>query len=1023
LLSAAPEWPPRLDATLDVGSAPAIGHLTDGGFDRKPTLGVVQATRTLVCPILVGRDDLLDLADRRIREVAAGRGQLLLLAGEAGVGKTRLLGAIERRAIAEGFRSLRGGTYPSDLQVAAAILIDLGRAMLRHEGFEERGRALAERLDDPDPADGGDAHRRRRLLVLDIAEMLAALADDGPTILALEDLHWSDDLTLEIVEALARRLSDRPLLVVGTYRSDELFPRVPMRALRARLVAGREAEEVRLARLTPDDTAQMTTLLIETGLPVARDIAAAVHARTDGIPLHIEELLGVLAEAGAEAPSTDGVGLIREADVPATVEEAILARIEPCSEPAKQVAAAGAVIGRAFDLDLLSTVVGTSLDRLSAPLAELADQFVLLPARTPWRYGFRHALICDAIYEHIPLADRRRLHGRTADAAVGTEVGTDAFLAMHYERAGRRAEAYAAALRGAANASAISSHREARELFGAAIRMAPPDLSPSDRARLSERLATMAAATDDNAAADEAFREARARYLKAGDQLAAAAVVGPHVAVRHLLGDGLEARAEALRSALGEIVEPPSLHGRAESESARVRARLLAGLAAAYMLDRRLDEAIGYAKDSRAMALVAGDRPTARNAAVTLGACFVFAGQMEEGWALLEEAIAASRDAHLEAEAARGYRMIGSSASVLVEYERAERWLREGIDYAERVELWNHRHYMASHLGHVLWATGDWAAADEVARHALADGRGGITTRITSLHVIGFVALGRGHWAAANAALEEARELGEQMAELQRLSPALWGLAESALLRGDHREAVRLSEAGLGASAAVRDAAYLFPFLVTGCRARLAVGDPLAAEQWVDEVGRRVEERGIPGTLPAIAHARGLVLLAQGSTGKARTALAEAVDGWRGRGRRWEGAWAAVDLARCTVKANQRLEAGRLAAAARDDAKQLGSPSLVAAAEEVIAAAVRRGAAAEPWAPLTAREYEVARLVAEGHTNPEIAAALEVATKTVAAHIEHILAKLGVGRRAEIAAWVASIAVLHSAPHGSDREE
>jgi len=168
--------------------------------------------------------------------------------------------------------------------------------------------------------------------------------------------------------------------------------------------------------------------------------------------------------------------------------------------------------------------------------------------------------------------------------------------------------------------------------------------------------------------------------------------------------------------------------------------------------------------------------------------------------------------------------------------------------------------------------------------------------------------------------------------------------------------------------------------------------------------------------MPAIDHGQGLVLLAQGSTGKARVALESARDGWRSRNRVWEGTWAAIDLARCLVRSNQRVEASRVAAAAREEAMRLGSPPLVAAADDVLATAGRRGQPAEPWAPLTAREYEVARLVAEGHTNPEIAAALDVAPKTVAAHVEHILAKLGVGRRAEIAAWVASTGFRDAVP-------
>src|SRR6185369_6810496 len=180
----------------------------------------VNHTAVLVSPILVGRDDLLDLADQRIREVQEGSGRFLLLSGEAGVGKTRLLGAIERRAAAAGFQTIRCGAYPSDLQVGAAILIDLARSMGRIEPLEPVASRLAARLEDEGPA-AGDPHRRRRLLVLDVAEILATIAADGPAMLSFEDVHWSDDLTLEILEALARRVPEVPLLVAATFRTDE----------------------------------------------------------------------------------------------------------------------------------------------------------------------------------------------------------------------------------------------------------------------------------------------------------------------------------------------------------------------------------------------------------------------------------------------------------------------------------------------------------------------------------------------------------------------------------------------------------------------------------------------------------------------------------------------------------------------------------------------------------------------------------------------------------------------------------
>ncbi|HEX5147708.1 MAG TPA: helix-turn-helix transcriptional regulator, partial [Candidatus Limnocylindrales bacterium] len=261
--------------------------------------------------------------------------------------------------------------------------------------------------------------------------------------------------------------------------------------------------------------------------------------------------------------------------------------------------------------------------------------------------------------------------------------------------------------------------------------------------------------------------------------------------------------------------------------------------------------------------------------------------------------------------------------------------------------------------------------------------------------------------------------------ELQRLSPALWGLSEVERLTGNVAAGLALVDEALAVSSAVGDAAYLFPFLVTGTRLHLANGDPGAATEWVDAAGALVMRRAIPGTLPALDHARGLLHLAEGSTGMARSELEAATADWSRLGRTWEGVYAQVDLARCHLRANRRAEAARLARRALDAASHLGSPVLAAAAREAFDTAVRRGAEAEPepWAPLTAREFEVARLVTDGLTNPEVAGQLGLSPKTVSAHLEHIMAKLGVGRRAEVAAWVAASGVLHSRPHGDDREE
>ena len=184
--------------------------------------------------------------------------------------------------------------------------------------------------------------------------------------------------------------------------------------------------------------------------------------------------------------------------------------------------------------------------------------------------------------------------------------------------------------------------------------------------------------------------------------------------------------------------------------------------------------------------------------------------------------------------------------------------------------------------------------------------------------------------------------------------------------------------------------------------------------------GRRTPRRGSPTARrtsrtfptvaePALHHGRGLVALAAGSTGIARQELDAAVHGWDACGRIWEATWARLDLANCLTRMNRFAEAVDAAADARTVAARLGSEPLAERADALLRMARGHVAVDEPWRPLTAREFAVARLVSDGLTNAEIAAELGIAPKTASSHIEHILAKLGASRRAEIAAWASRV--------------
>jgi DNA-binding CsgD family transcriptional regulator/tetratricopeptide (TPR) repeat protein len=981
-----------------------IGRTTDDIGHVRPTLRDMTAvTANVQCPILVGRDEILDLADNAVADAAAGHGRTLVFAGEAGIGKTRLVQSIVRKARGNGFRYAGGDLVPQDADLPLAALRDLFRTMvLVDDGLADLGDELLARCDEA--AAKGDAYSRA--LVLELVDRIRRQIDK-PTLLRFDDLQWADDITLEAVGELARTCSELPLLVIGVYRRDETPPGAPFRAWRSRLLTQRLAEEIQLERLSYADTATMTTLLLATGMPAGTDVARAVYERSDGLPLHIEELI---AAARANSETIDAAA-IRAADVPDTIEDAIRARAAGRSKDAQLAAQAGAVMGRCFEPSVLAGVMDRPVEELEGPLQELVDHGILygFSVVDVGYFDFRHQLLRDTLYRATPERDRRRYHARAGEFGATLVGATEVHASLHYERAGLPELAYKAARAGAEEAARLSAHRESFELYRRAVANMPEDISDLERAQLLERYGDQAAAIEENELAEQVFMSARAAYASACRPDLAAFMLSAVQTFWRRAGRPIRERTALAQQAESELM---GLEPSADVDEALMNVAF----------DRLVIEVdaneLNAARRTGAAVLEAsrklGDAGAERFIQTRLAMIDVLSGDPDAGLAAMARIADDCRQNKAEEAGVTAFRDTAVMATRALDYGAAAAALAEGLVYSDSVQQSQCAHVMLALTAETGWAAGSWDQSIPAAQQAIAD-RGCPRAPAMARWPLAYIAFGRGDFDRARELLNEALAFGDQSEMIEWRLPPAWGLAETALLAGDTQEAIDRCEAALELCIQKNERALLAQFVVTGVRAYLTAGRPSDAERWLSRCAAHLAATPAFGRT-ALDHGAGLVALAAGSTGTARTSLEAAVSGWDRHGRIWEASWARLDLATAHIRASKFAAAVAIAAEVRETATRLDSPSLLRRADELLRQARGRVAVDEPWRPLTAREFDVARLISEGLTNAEIADELGIAPKTASSHVEHILAKLGASRRAEIATWAASVdrsAVAH----------
>ncbi len=1000
-------------------------------------------------------DDLLDAYTR----AAAGNGTTALVGGEAGVGKSRLVRETAVHARREGARVLVGQCL--DLEEGGlpyAPVLDILRTLDRELTPEEGAATLAPllslvgRLDDTTAAGAAGAGQlgQARLFEL-LLTVIERLVDSRPLVFVVEDLHWADRSTLDLVSLLASNTRALPVLTVGTYRSEDVPPRHPLRPLTAELTR-RGARHLQLHRLGAGEVAELLGALLPT--PPAAEVTASVVERSDGNPLFVEELAAVLADDPA-------------APMPPHLRDAVISRVERMPTAAAEVLRACAAGGREVEHDLLAEVLAPGADttRPDAPpgtvpppslddsLRTCVDHDLLVADQRRGSYRFRHALLHEAVLDELLPGELHRLHRGYAIALGRRQVDDPrpwgdqgwARLAHHWAAAGEFDAALGAAVRAGRAAEVAFAVPEAHRYLEWSVRL-------WDRAADPEAAAGCDRGDLLAGAADAASRcGAMVRALTLVDE----ALATPQVAGDPVRGGLLHerrgwylyrtGRADDALAAYELAVELVPTRPRSAA-----RARVVQAHAHALVRVGRNREARARVEEAMALARAVDDVADEGQAQHVMGLVLATEGKTDAAVAALHEA----------GQIAVG---LGDLAEIAGAYVHLWRTLVEagrGDDLVELILAFGVAPVepsagaaptlMGSIGAAALHQLGRWDEADTLLGDARQAADAGGLTAVARTLVSGGLAVDRGEHDRARDELETARAWCHQVGD-GRLNGLLHrSLAELAVWQGRYDDARREVAIGLELLAHTGDPELAARIAAVGVRAeadraeaaRRAGGRTAgpgnggdAVALWLVEQLEALAATTVPRHAPPSSEATAAL-----RTGRAElTRLTgspdpdrwrEAVTTWDAIGFPYAAAYARFRLAEAALATGREDEAERELRAAWDTANRLGARPLTDALDRIARRArvpltgmgtaepgPSRAPSGDPGAAaLTPREREVLALVAEGRTNRQIGELLFISQKTASVHVSRLLAKLGAATRGEAAAIAHRSGLLDDSP-------
>jgi DNA-binding NarL/FixJ family response regulator len=444
--------------------------------------------KSVICPIVIGRENDLQLLDRLMMQSKEGNGQIALISGEAGIGKSRLVKEAKSRASKETL-ILEGYCFQTESALPYAPFLDLFRNYIAMHSREEIAHVMESSggqlvklfpeligyLQHLTPTPNPDPKQEKQYLFQALTQTLTELAHHSPLIVVVEDLHWSDSTSLEFLLLLARRITSQPILVLVTYRSDEITAELGQ--FLAELNRQRLGVEFALKRMNPREVHAMMRTILGMSTPISQEFLDTIFPLTEGNPFFVEEILKALIAEG-DIFYANGIWDRKEINqlrIPRTIKDAVQRRTQHLDEQTLQALTLASVMGRRFDFQLLQELLKTDEDALMAMLKKLVNA-QLVVEETADHFAFRHALTREAIYTTLLLRERQGLHRSVAEAierlyAAALEAHM-ADLSFHYYTGGSWHKALKYSRRAGDQARAFYAQREAVVYYSRSIESA-----------------------------------------------------------------------------------------------------------------------------------------------------------------------------------------------------------------------------------------------------------------------------------------------------------------------------------------------------------------------------------------------------------------------------------------------------------------------------------------------------------------------------------------------------------------------